>query len=119
MSLSLPVWKRPLSCAKTSCYFFFFFINKVVSTTPASEPSGQVPWQGVFKKFHPVILLLLEDVVGHIKPSGPPCDAAPLIFFFLGGFLLLRKINSCHSNQQLVLRCFPRKFQTRSCATAA
>lgn len=121
MSLSLPVWKHPLSFAKTSCCFFL--INKVVSTRalipmPASDPSGQVPCQVVFEKFHPVMFLLLEDVVGLVKLSGSPCDAAPLNFF-LGGVLLFREINPCHSEQQLVLRCCPRKFQIRSCVTAS
>ena len=62
--------------------FLHFFIDKVVTIRalippPASDPSDSVPCLAVFNDFEPVTLSLLEDVVGHIKPSGSPHDALP------------------------------------------
>ncbi len=60
--------------------FLHFFINKVATvrtliSTPASDPADPVPCSGVFEKFVSVLLSFLQDLVGHIKPSGSPHDA--------------------------------------------
>ncbi len=56
----------------------------------------------MFDEFEPVTLSLLEDVVGHIKPSGSPRDAVPPHFFkevFISiGQLVLAIINSSLSS---------------------
>lgn len=91
MSLSLLVWKHPPKCNN---FLQFSFSDKVVITralipTTASYPSGPVPCQAVFEKFAPVTLSLYEDVVGHIKPSGSPCDGVPPTPTFLREFSLV------------------------------
>uniref|UniRef100_A0A3B3WL78 Reverse transcriptase domain-containing protein n=1 Tax=Poecilia mexicana TaxID=48701 RepID=A0A3B3WL78_9TELE len=63
-----------------------FFIEKVGSTralitAPDSDPSISVPCSAAFNQFEPVTVSLLEDVVGHIKPSGSPRDPVPPRFF--------------------------------------
>lgn len=77
-------------CTETSpdmCNRFLnFFIDKVATaraliSAPASNPSDFVPCTAMFEKFEPVSLLLLKDVVGHLKPSGSPCDTVPPYFF--------------------------------------
>lgn len=61
------------------CIFMHLFIKKVGNTgalisAPAIDPSGFVPCSAVFDKFESVILLFMEDGVGH-KSSCSPCDA--------------------------------------------
>uniref|UniRef100_A0A3B5PWV6 Reverse transcriptase domain-containing protein n=1 Tax=Xiphophorus maculatus TaxID=8083 RepID=A0A3B5PWV6_XIPMA len=66
--------------------FLHFFIEKVGSTralitAPDSDPSVLVPRSAAFDQFVPVTVSLLEDAVGHIKPSGSPRDPVPPRFF--------------------------------------
>ncbi|XP_076597184.1 uncharacterized protein LOC143326976 [Chaetodon auriga] len=66
--------------------FLHFFIDKVATaraliSAPASDPSDPVPFSVTLDKFEPVTLSFLEELVGHIKPSGSPCDAvSPRLF---------------------------------------
>ena len=62
--------------------FLDFFIDQVAAarsliSAPASDPSEPDPCSAVLAKFEPVSLADLEDLVGHIKPSGSPCDVIP------------------------------------------
>lgn len=71
------VWRHPLLCVKIC-----FFIDKVTSirsqiAPSASDPSISVPCSAVFDHFEPVTFSFLEEVVGHLKPSGSPNDAVP------------------------------------------
>ncbi|KAL6461579.1 hypothetical protein MHYP_G00297230 [Metynnis hypsauchen] len=66
--------------------FLHFFIDKTVTaraltTVPASDPSYSASCLAEFDRFEPVTLSYLEDVVGHIKPSGSLCDVMPPHFF--------------------------------------
>ena len=59
-----------------------FFIDKVSCTRalivpPAHNPSISVPCTAVFNQFEPVTLSFLQEIVGHVKPSGSPHDAVP------------------------------------------
>ncbi|CAJ1051395.1 uncharacterized protein LOC117829052%2C partial [Xyrichtys novacula] len=62
--------------------FLYFFIEKVVTarsliSASASDPSVPVPCSAVLDRFEPVSLSFLEELVGHIKPAGSPCDVVP------------------------------------------
>uniref|UniRef100_A0A669CPU2 Reverse transcriptase domain-containing protein n=1 Tax=Oreochromis niloticus TaxID=8128 RepID=A0A669CPU2_ORENI len=71
---------------KLSNDFMCFFIEKVATTralisSPESDPSVSIPCSAVFNQFEPVTLSYLEDVVGHLRPSGSPNDPVPPQFF--------------------------------------
>ena len=62
--------------------FLHFFIDKVTSiraqiSPSAYDPSISVPCSAVFDQFEPVTLSFLQEIVGHLKPSGSPNDAVP------------------------------------------
>ena len=66
--------------------FLHFFIDKVATamaliSAPAFDPSDTVPCSVAFDKFESGSLSFLEDLVGHIKPSGSACDAVSPRFF--------------------------------------
>uniref|UniRef100_A0A669DR24 Reverse transcriptase domain-containing protein n=1 Tax=Oreochromis niloticus TaxID=8128 RepID=A0A669DR24_ORENI len=71
---------------KLSNDFMCFFIEKVATTralisSTESDPSVLIPCSAVFNQFEPVSLSYLEDVVGHLRPSGSPNDPVPPQFF--------------------------------------
>uniref|UniRef100_A0A8P4K1H9 Reverse transcriptase domain-containing protein n=1 Tax=Dicentrarchus labrax TaxID=13489 RepID=A0A8P4K1H9_DICLA len=62
--------------------FLHFFIDKVTSiraqiSPSVYDPSISVPCSAVFDHFEPVTFSFLQEVVGHLKPSGSPNDAVP------------------------------------------
>ncbi len=66
--------------------FLHFFIDKVSSTRAlispsAYDPSISVTCSAVFNQFEPVTLSSLQEIVGHMKPSGSPNDAVPARLF--------------------------------------
>lgn len=66
--------------------FLHFFIDKVSSTRAlispsAYDPSISVPCSDVFDQFEPVTLSFLQEIVGHLKPSGSPNDGVPARLF--------------------------------------
>ena len=80
-----------LNASQTACMevspavcenFLHFFIGKVTSvwaqiSPSASDPSVSVPCSAVFDQFEPVTLSFLQELFGHLKPSGSPNDAVP------------------------------------------
>ena len=72
-----------LEASPETCNSFLdFFIDKVATvraliSAPASDPSVPVPCSAIFEMFEPVSLSFLEDLIGHLKPSGSPYDVVP------------------------------------------
>ncbi len=65
--------------------FLHFFIDKVSSTRALISPSAYDPSISVtcsaVNQFEPVTLSSLQEIVGHMKPSGSPNDAVPVQLF--------------------------------------
>lgn len=62
--------------------FLHFFIDKVFSaraliSPPGFDPSVFVPCSAVLDTFEPVTLPFVQEIVGHLKPSGSPGDTVP------------------------------------------
>uniref|UniRef100_A0A8C5AN71 Reverse transcriptase domain-containing protein n=1 Tax=Gadus morhua TaxID=8049 RepID=A0A8C5AN71_GADMO len=62
--------------------FLRFFIDKVTSaraliSPPAIDPSVSAPCSVFLEMFEPVTLSFVEEIVGHLKPSGSPADIVP------------------------------------------
>ncbi|KAL6459500.1 hypothetical protein MHYP_G00329720 [Metynnis hypsauchen] len=104
--------------------FLHFFIDKIVTaraltTVPASDPSYSASCLAEFDRFEPVTLSYLEDVVGHIKPSGSLCDVMPPHFFkevFQSiGQQVLAIINSSLSSGIVPAVSHPSTNQARPC----
>lgn len=95
--------------------FLNFLIEKVSSsrtsiTFPAYDPSILVPCSAIFDEFEPVTMSLLQEIVGHLKPSGSPSDAVPPrlfkeVFPSVGPSVLAVINSSLHS------AVFPRMFK--------
>lgn len=62
--------------------FLHFFIDKVFSaraliSPPGFDPSVFVPCSAVLDTFEPVTLPFVQEIVGHLKPSGSSGDTVP------------------------------------------
>ncbi len=83
--------------------FLHFFTDKVTSTRalispPAFDPSVTVPCSAVLDAFEPVTLPFVQQIVGHLKPSGSPDDTVFKEVFPTVGPSLLTGINSSLSS---------------------
>lgn len=108
MPRKLPVWRHPLLCVKTSLTFFIEKVNSIrAQISPlAYDPSISVHCSAVFDHFEPATFSFLQEVVGHLKPSGSPNDAVPPRLF-KEVFPHHRTICCCSHKKQSDLRCGP------------